>query len=93
MKRITVAVVGGIALLVGAVWLVAGNPVSQSKWDRVHKGMTKDQVVAIMGKPGSADGNQIKYSQFLNVGWVEFAFDERGVLISKNDESAFGSLR
>ena len=55
--------------------------------------MTKAQVLEIMGKPGTANGNQIKYSQFLNVGWVEFAFDEQDVLISKNDESAFGSLR
>jgi hypothetical protein len=93
MKRITAVAVAGLTLLAGAVWLVAGNPVSQSKWDRVHKGMTKAQVLEIMGKPASAEGNQLKYSRFLNAGWVEFAFDERDVVVSKHDESAFGSLK
>jgi hypothetical protein len=83
----------GLGLLAGLGWLVAGDPVSQSKWARIHQGMTKDQVIGIMGQPDSFDGNQIEYSRFLNVGWVEFAFDEKNSLIWKNDESVFGSLK
>jgi hypothetical protein len=84
-----------IVVLAGvAAWLVAGDPISQSNWDRVRVGMTKDQVLDIMGEPDSYDGpDQIEYSRFLNVGWVEFFFDERNVLIEKNDESVFVSLR
>jgi hypothetical protein len=55
--------------------------------------MPKKQVLMIVGQPDSYDGNQIQYSRFLNVGWVEFAFDENEQMIWKNDESAFGSLR
>lgn len=84
----------GILVLGGATaWFVAGDPISQTKWDKIQKEMTKSQVIEIMGKPDSYDGNQIEYSRFLNVGWVEFAFDERDLLIWKNDESVFGSLR
>jgi hypothetical protein len=74
-------------------WLVAGDPVSQAKWERIEKGMTKEQVVKILGMPDSFDGNQLEYSRFLNAGWVEFAFDEKDVLMWKNDESACGSLQ
>ena len=55
--------------------------------------MTKSEVLRILGKPDSYDGNQLEYSRPLNVGWVEFAFDEKDILIWKNDEFAFGSLR
>jgi hypothetical protein len=77
---------------VGLAWLIAGDPISQRNWDRIHKGMTKTQVIAILGEPNSYDGNQLEYSRFLNVGWVEFDFNEKEVLIEKNDESAFRSL-
>ena len=83
-----------ITLVSAMAWLVVGDPISQSKWDRITEGMTKSQVLEIMGEPDSYDGpDQIEYSRFLNVGWVEFFFDERDVLIGKNDESAFVSLR
>lgn len=82
-----------LGLLVALAWLVAGDPISQSKWDRIREGMTQDQVIEIMGKPVSYDGNQIEYSRLLNVGWVEFAFNEKNLLIWKNDESVFGSLK
>lgn len=74
-------------------WLVAGNPVSQAKWQQIQKGMTKEQVIRIMGTPKSDYGDQIVYSGPLNAGWVAFAFDTNGVLAWKNDESVFGSLR
>jgi hypothetical protein len=71
-----------------------GDPISQAKWDQVREGMSKEQVLKLMGEPDSYDGHdQIEYSRFLNMGWVEFFFDERDVLIEKNDESVFGSLR
>ena len=82
-----------VAFCVMMAWLVAGDPISQGKWDGIHQGMTKIQVETILGTPTSHDGNQIEYSRPLNVGWVEFAFDEKDVLIWKNDESAFGSLK
>ena len=83
-----------VALVASTAWLVSGDPISQSKWEQVRVGMTKDQVLEIMGEPDRYDGpNQIEYSRFLNVGWVEFFFDERNALIEKNDESAFVSLR
>ena len=76
-------------------WLAVGDPVSQAKWDRIHEGMTKAEVIAILGKPDAeyGDGSQFVYSGFLNAGWVAFDFDGREVLVEKNDESAFGSLR
>jgi hypothetical protein len=73
-------------------WLMGGDPIRQTKWDLIQEGMKKDQVLTILGKPDSYDGDQIEYSGFLNAGWVEFAFDENDVLIWKNDESVFGSL-
>jgi len=83
-----------VALAGVTAWFVAGDPISQSKWDKVRVGMTKEQVLEILGEPDSYDGpDQIEYSRFLNVGWVEFFFDERNILIEKNDESAFVSLR
>jgi hypothetical protein len=73
-------------------WLIAGDPIHQSKWDAVKVGMSKDEVIEILGKPDSLDGNQLEYSRFGNVGWTEFAFDANDELIWKNDESVFGSL-
>jgi hypothetical protein len=75
------------------VWLVIGDPISQSKWNRINEGMTKTQVLEILGEPDSLDGNQLQYSRFLNAGWVEFMFDDSNLLIEKNDESVLGSLR
>ena len=74
------------------VWMVVGDPISQRKWDIVQVGMKKEDLLKILGTPTSYDGNQLEYSRPLNVGWVEFAFDENDRLLSKNDESAFGSL-
>ena len=95
MKRHTLCIIAlsAIGLAAGLGWMVAGDPISQSKWGRIQIGMTKAEVLKIMGKPDSYDGNQIEYSGLLNVGWVEFAFDDNDVLIWKNDESAFGSLK
>lgn len=86
-------VLGGL-VAVGAVpaWLMAGDPISQTKWTQIQKGMKKEEVLTILGTPDRYDGNQIEYSRFLNQGWVEFAFDEKDELIWKNDESVFGSL-
>jgi hypothetical protein len=84
------------ALLVGAgtlAWLVAGDPISQAKWDQIQKGMSKEQVIKVMGAPKSDYGDQIVYSRPLNAGWVAFAFDTNGVVAWKNDESVFGSLK
>jgi hypothetical protein len=97
MNAVSRSAIAAFAFLValGAMmaWLVVGDPISQRKWDRIQQGMTRAEVVKILGEPHSLDGNQIEYSRFLNVGWVEFAFDESGMLIWKNDESAFGSLK
>ena len=89
MTAVTMAIV---VLIIGLGWLVAGDPVSQAKWDMIGVGMTKQQVLKIMGKPDSHDGNQLEYSRFMNAGWVEFAFDANDLLIWKNDESAMCSL-
>jgi len=74
-------------------WQVASAPISKAQWDSIRPGMTKADVLAIMGQPDSYDGNQLEYSKFLNAGWVEFAFDGDDVLVWKNDESAFGNFR
>lgn len=74
-------------------WLVTRNPISQSKWNRINAGMTKSEVLEILGEPDSLDGNQLQYSRFLNAGWVEFSFNESDILVEKNDESVFVSLR
>jgi len=69
------------------------DPVSRSKWNQIQPGMTKAEVFEIMGKPDSYEGTQLEYSNALNAGWVEFQFDKEDVLVWKNDESVFGSLR
>ena len=74
-------------------WLVIGDPISQSKWNRINEGMTKSQVLEILGQPDSLDGNQLQYSRFLNAGWVELMFNDSNLLIEKNDESVLVSLR
>jgi hypothetical protein len=98
MNALRSPLAAALALIVAVVaviaWLVAGDPISQAKWDRVREGMSREQVLKVMGEPDSYDGHdQIEYSRFMNVGWIEFHFDERDVLIEKNDESVFGSLR
>jgi hypothetical protein len=82
-----------IALSTWTAWLALGDPISQTKWDSIGQGMTRDEVVKILGAPDSLDGDQLEYSGLLNAGWVELVFDESGVLIRKHDESVFGSLR
>ena len=84
------ALFGGAAIL---AWLVAGDPISQTKWNQIHAGMSKEQVIKAMGAPRSDYGVEIVYSRPLNVGWVAFSFDTNGILILKNDESVFGSLK
>ena len=69
------------------MWLVAGDPISQRKWDAIKVGLRKSEVIEILGKPDSIDGNQLEYSRLFNVGWTEFVFDTNDVLIWKNDES------
>src|ERR1044072_1746803 len=92
-RAVIVMVLGiGLVGLVGLGWLIAGDPLSQSKWDSIQTGMTKKKVLQIMGKPDSYYGNQLDYSRFMNAGWVEFAFDEHDILIRKNDESVESSL-
>ena len=77
----------------GLSWLIAGDPVRQSRWDSVQLGMTRSSVQQLMGPPNSFDGlRQIEYGHPLNMGWVEFHFNDADTLIEKNDESVFGSL-
>lgn len=92
LKIIKVSV-GFVALCLGLAWLIAGDPVSQRKWSRIHPGMTKDQVIAILGQPTSDDGNNLFYSGLLNAGYVQFIFSDKELLLEKNDESVFRSLR
>ena len=84
-------------LLIGAsmvfTWLATRDPVNQSEWNEIRLGMTREQVIAILGDPDRIDGtDQIEYSRPFNAGWVEFTFDAKDRLIEKNDESVFVSL-
>jgi hypothetical protein len=86
---VTAAVVGFPTLLL----LIMGDPISKPKWDRIQIGMTKAQVIEVLGPPDATEGTwQFEYHGFLNVGWVEFDFDEQGRLREKNDESVNRSL-
>jgi hypothetical protein len=86
----------GITAMIGCptvLFLIMGDPISKSKWDRIKIGMTKEQVTEILGPPDATEGTwQFEYHGFLNVGWVEFDFDQEGYLTSKNDESVNRSL-
>lgn len=84
------SVIAGLGVI--CFWLMTRDPVSQSKWDGIAPGMTKNQVISILGQPTSQSSRQIQYARLLNIGWVEFTFDEKDVLLWKNDESVFVSL-
>lgn len=81
-----------LALVAGCAWLVIGNPVSLSAWDRIQVGTTSEEVRALLGEPDATYSRNWVYQPALNAGWVQFTFDEDERLISKNDESVFGSL-
>lgn len=86
-----------VGVVVVIAWLLTGDPISQAKWDELQEAMTKDQVLRVLGEPDSQYGDDqfsiMQYSRFPNLGYVEFRFDESDVLVGKNDEFAFGSLR
>ena len=82
-----------IGITLGLAWITTRDPVSQTQWDRIRLGMSREQVTAILGNPDGIDGpTQIEYKRAFNAGWVEFTFDDMGRLIEKNDESVFVSL-
>ena len=82
-----------VGMTFGLAWITTRDPVSQTQWDRIELGMSREQVTAILGNPDGIDGpTQIEYRRAFNAGWVEFTFDNTGRLIEKNDESVFVSL-
>jgi hypothetical protein len=97
MKATGSTILGCFVVLIVAIivlaWLAARDPVNQSKWNSISEGMTKSEVIAILGNPDRYDGtDQIEYTRPFNQGWVEFIFDKDQRLIEKNDESVFVSL-
>ncbi len=46
-----------VGIFAYSYWLFEGHPVSLARLARVHPGMTKEQVIAILGSPGTNNGS------------------------------------
>ena len=45
-----------VGITFGLAWITTRDPVSQTQWDRIKVGMSREQVIAILGKPDGIDG-------------------------------------
>lgn len=78
--------------VIGVEQLV-GPAVRRSKLEQLEKGMTKNQVLEVLGRPRKIESErQWIYSRSGNYGWVEVFFDDCDRLTGVNDESAFPTL-
>jgi hypothetical protein len=62
---LTIILVPLSVLVAGAYWFSEGHGAPLASWSRIGPGMTRDQVIALLGRPGtihrSADGSETWY--------------------------------
>ena len=82
-------------LAVFSVYLVAtcyDPPVDPDKFYSLHEGLTKEDVLALIGKPTSIedDGRRWLYSRFMKVRVAQVLFDEDDIILARGytDEEA-----
>ena len=69
---------------------VLGSAVPKELLHQIHKGMPKERVLEILGKPRAIrNGGILKYARTGNVGYVDIHFDQKGNVLGVNDESIF----
>jgi hypothetical protein len=79
-----------ISLAIVAIQTVVGPAVPRWKLRQISEGMTKHQVVAILGHPDrESSDHEWQFSRWGNAGWVEIWFNEDGLVGYINDESVF----
>jgi outer membrane protein assembly factor BamE (lipoprotein component of BamABCDE complex) len=88
-----------LVLAVFSVYLVATcyePPVDPERFFSLHEGLTKDDVIAALGKPSSIedDGRRWLYSRFMKVRVVQVLFDEDDIVLARGytDEEDAGGL-
>jgi hypothetical protein len=60
-----------LATVVGASLFVPRSRITQANLDRIHNGMTEQEIKAIVGEPGPTDA----YDE-LRLAWIAFGADE-----------------
>lgn len=67
-----------VGILIGiAIWSI----VTDRQIKLLHKGMTREEVIAILGTPKHSDGNSFEYSQWSQDWPLALLFNEDGKLI------------
>ena len=87
---------GGIlisAVLIVALEFIGGPPVNRSQLRKVSNGMSKEEIISILGYPTVQGESEWVYSRFLNPGWVALTFDERQAVMSIDIECAWRQPR
>ncbi len=73
-----------------ALYIAARPAVNRNLLSKIKPGTTRQLVSNILGNPNYKYGEtDWRYWRWGNSGWVEIAFDDNGVVINVNDESAF----
>jgi len=89
---ITAALVICAFAVVGAAWVIVG-PVIPARTLTGVRGKTQAEVRYILGEPSEIQaGGDWTYDRWPTQGWVTIGFDERGRVISINDEQAIPGL-
>lgn len=76
-----------IGLVTSAIIWVAGPPIPTKLLNRIHIGMSSEQVHEILGEPESiGKQGQWYYSPWGNAGWMAIDFNEPGTVNGFEDE-------
>ena len=82
-------VVWGLALVLGAAYILSRHAVPLSKLERLWPGITKAEIKKILGEPRQVVNGEWHFWRWGNAGWVQVSFDDHGQLKAVNDESVF----
>ena len=77
MKYSLKTLIFSLGALVVLLWLVdriGGPPISRRSLEAISVGMSKDQVLTIIGDPTSRTDDSFVYERNLNPGWVVITF-------------------
>jgi len=85
-KKLAIPSLIGITLMLPVcafallVYYFESSPVKQDFIDRIEPGMTKDEVVSILGHPHRvyANGREWQYHRPLSWSWLSIWFDDNG---------------
>ncbi|HMO41586.1 MAG TPA: outer membrane protein assembly factor BamE [Saprospiraceae bacterium] len=80
MKQVLIAYGAMLLLITSLIIRAFLSPIPNSKLNKIHEGMTKPEVEAIIGKPSfiTESGSQWIYQRSLVIGYVSITWLEDG---------------